>query len=96
MKQPNLYANFNGDDYQPARDNPRLRGQLLRVWTQVKDGRWQTLRSIADATGDPEASVSAQLRHLRKQRFGGYEIEKRHVRDGLYEYRLYTGSNNDS
>jgi hypothetical protein len=96
MKQPNLYANFNGDDYQPARDNPRLRGQLLRVWTQVKDGRWQTLRSIADATGDPEASVSAQLRHLRKERFGGYEIEKRHVRDGLYEYRLYTGSNNDS
>ena len=88
MKQPNLYANFNGDDYQPARDNPRLRGQLLRVWTQVKDGRWQTLRSIADATGDPEASVSAQLRHLRKDRFGGYEIEKRHVRDGLYEYRL--------
>jgi len=96
MKQPNLYANFNGDDYQPVRDNPRLRGQLLRVWTEIKDGRWQTLRSIADATGDPEASVSAQLRHLRKDRFGGYEIEKRHVRDGLYEYRLYTGADNDS
>ena len=96
MKQPNLYANFNGDDYQPVRDNPRLRGQLLRVWTQVKDGRWQTLRSIADATGDPEASVSAQLRHLRKERFGGYEIEKRHVRDGLYEYRLQTELTSDS
>ena len=96
MKEPNLYANFNGDDYQPVRDNSRLRGQLLRVWTQVKDGRWQTLRAISDATGDPEASVSAQLRHLRKERFGGYEIEKRHVRDGLYEYRLYLGSNNDS
>jgi hypothetical protein len=96
MKQPNLYANFNGDDYQPVRDNPRLRGQLLRVWTQVKDGRWQTLRAIADATGDPEASVSAQLRHLRKERFGGYEIEKRHVRDGLYEYRLQTELTSDS
>ena len=88
MKQVNANANFNGSDYVPERDNPRLKGQLLRVWQQIKDGRWQTLRAIADATGDPEASVSAQLRHLRKDRFGGFEIDKRHVRNGLFEYRL--------
>lgn len=90
MKQLNTNANFNGSDYVPERDNPRLKGQLLRVWHEVKDGRWLTLRAIADATGDPEASVSAQLRHLRKERFGGFEIDKRHVRDGLFEYRLVT------
>ena len=48
-------ADFDGSDYVPERDNPRLKGQLLRVWQEVKDGRWKTLRSIAVATGDPEA-----------------------------------------
>lgn len=88
MEEPDFDAHFNGDDYQPERDKERLRGQILRVWSEIKDGRWRTLRSIADATGDPEASVSAQLRHLRKPRFGSNEIEKRYVRNGLYEYRL--------
>lgn len=80
--------NFDGADYQPERDNPRLRGQLLRVWSEVKGGDWRTLRSIADKTGDPEASVSAQLRHLRKDRFGAHEVERRHKGNGVYEYRL--------
>jgi hypothetical protein len=80
--------NFDGADYQPGRDNPRLRGQLLRVWNEVKAGEWKTLRSIADCTGDPEASVSAQLRHLRKDRFGAHEVERRHKGNGVYEYRL--------
>jgi len=87
-KKPDFDAHFNGDDYQPGRDKKRLRGQILRVYTVIKDGRWHTLRSIADSTGDPEASVSAQLRHLRKPRFGCYDIQKRHVKNGLYEYRL--------
>ena len=86
--EPTFDAHFNGDDYQPDRDKERLRGQILRVYPVLKDGRWRTLRAIADTTGDPEASVSAQLRHLRKPRFGGYEIQKRYVRNGLYEYRL--------
>lgn len=41
--------------------------------------------------GDPAASVSAQLRHLRKPRFGGFVVEKRPRGDrerGLWEYRL--------
>ena len=88
MKQLNLNANFNGSDYIPSRDNLRLKGQLLRVWQEIKDGKWKTLRSIAEATGDPEASVSAQLRHLRKDRFGAFEIDKRYVNNGLFEYRL--------
>ena len=86
--EPSFDAHFNGDDYQPDRDKERLRGQILRVHTVIKDGRWRTLRSISDATGDPEASVSAQLRHLRKPRFGGFEIQKRYVKNVLYEYRL--------
>lgn len=79
---------FNGSDYQPSRDDIRLTGQLLRVWGIVSTGAWLTLRQIAAATGDPEPSISAQLRHLRKPRFGGHTVEKRYVRDGLFEYRV--------
>jgi hypothetical protein len=61
--------------------------QLDRITSFMKDGMWRTLADIATATGDPEASVSAQLRHLRKPQFGGFLVEKRRC-DGKYEYRV--------
>lgn len=82
---------FNGADYQPARDNARLTGQLARIFAAMQDGKFRTLREIALATEDPEASISAQLRHLRKPRFGSHTVEKRHrgePANGLYEYSL--------
>lgn len=79
---------FNGSDYDPMRDDSRLTGQLLRVWEVVKDGSWNTLDQIAAATGDPPASISAQLRHLRKQRFGGHKVEKHYVGNGLFQYKV--------
>jgi hypothetical protein len=79
---------FDGADYVPERDNVRLTGQLLRVWGVVSDGGWHTLREISNATGDPEASISAQLRHLRKPRFGGCTVEREHIDRGLYKYRV--------
>jgi hypothetical protein len=41
-------------------------------------GIWLTLAEIAEATEFAEASISAQLRHLRKAHHGGYHVEKRH------------------
>ena len=79
---------FDGADYSPDRDNPRLKGQILRVWDVMKDGQWRTLRQIADLTHDPEASISAQLRHLRKDRFGAHQIEREYIDNGAYKYRL--------
>lgn len=80
---------FDGSDYLPKRDDKRLIGQMLRVWEVMVDGQWRGLRAISDLTGDPEASVSAQLRHLRKPRFGGHTLEKRHNDAGsFFEYRL--------
>lgn len=79
---------FNGSDYVPTRDDVRLTGQLLKIWDVVSDGSWKTLRQIAEATGGPESSVSANLRHLRKPRFGGHTVEKVHVGEGLYRYRV--------
>mgnify|MGYP003344064058 FL=1 len=79
---------FNGADYDHDRDSVRLTGQLLRIWNVVVDGQWRTLKDIAQRTGDPEASISAQLRHLRKPRFGGYTVEREYLYNGLYRYRV--------
>ena len=40
-------------------------------------GTWLTLQELAQLTCYGEASISAQLRNLRKPRFGGYVLEKR-------------------
>jgi hypothetical protein len=79
---------FDGDDYLPKRDDVRLTGQLLRVWNAVCDQKWYSLKEIAEKTGDPEASISAQLRHLRKPRFGAHLVERLHITRGFYKYRL--------
>jgi hypothetical protein len=44
---------------------------------------WLTLTEISRMTRYGEASISAQLRHLRKPEFGGFFVEKRR-RDGEY------------
>jgi hypothetical protein len=74
-------------------------GQIAQQsYTQMWDanqvdagGGWLTLREIADLTSYGEASISAQLRHLRKPHFGGYVITKRRrgpVTNGAWEYRI--------
>lgn len=82
---------FDGDDYEPDDDDGRLTKQHERIKVLMLDGEWRTLAEIEEVTGDPGASVSAQLRHLRKSRFGSYVVEKRARGDrvfGLFEYRL--------
>jgi len=37
---------------------------------------WLTLHELARLTGYGEASVSAQLRHLRKPEYGGFVVDK--------------------
>ena len=93
MNQPDMFdkpyePHFNGPEYVPQRDWERLTSQIGRVFSCMKDGRWRSLSDIASITGDPEASVSAQLRHLRKERFGSHTVEKKHLGSGLYHYRL--------
>lgn len=82
---------FNGPEYVPAFDYSRLRGQQLAIWNFMKDGSWHTLSEIEDETGFPQASISAQLRHLRKPRFNSHIVDKRRRGDqtkGLFEYRV--------
>jgi hypothetical protein len=82
---------FNGPEYEPEHDHHRLTNQLDRIKSCMADGRWHSLGEISRLTGDPEASVSAQLRHLRKERFGSFIIERQprgNRHEGLFEYRL--------
>ncbi len=87
--QRELY--FDGETYEPEFDRSRLTGQLMRVYSVVRDGRWHTLRELSEECGGSEASVSARLRDLRKVRFGEHTVERRRIGDaksGLFEYRL--------
>lgn len=84
-------ADFNGPDYDPTLDKARLTGQILRVWEAMLDQQWRSLHEIAAITGDPESSISAQLRHLRKKKFGEHEVNRRRRGDrkqGLFEYQV--------
>ena len=80
---------FDGETYESALDKLRLGKQLLSVRLLMYDGVWRTLREIANELGIPEASASARLRDLRKERFGSHRVERRRrgeEKRGLFEY----------
>jgi hypothetical protein len=79
---------FDGATYRRALDHARLGKQLMRVALLMADGQWRTLHSIAAMTNDPEASISARLRDLRKRKFGGHTVERERIIGGLYRYRI--------
>jgi hypothetical protein len=57
----------------------------------MNDGQWRTLAEIEEITEDPQASISARLRDLRKERFGEHEVARRRRgsgQRGLFEYRI--------
>lgn len=92
-KQTSMFDNakFNGSDYIPLFDDERLTGQIKRVYSIMIDGVWRTLSDIEKLTSDPQASISAQLRNLRKPRFGSHTLNKRNRgerENGLFEYQL--------
>ncbi len=61
-------------------------------------GSWVTLEELARKTHFPEPSISAQLRHLRKEQHGGFAVEKRrrtsdevlrtNARERVWEYQV--------
>jgi len=75
-------------------DARRLRSQrdIIRdVMVSASDCEtWLTLGELRAITRYGEASISAQLRHLRRTENGGYEIVKRH-REGVSPLRPGSG-----
>ncbi len=77
---------------------PRTQREVLRdvMLSANECDAWLTLDELAAMTRYPAASISAQLRHLKKPQFGNYMVEKQlrtsaHREDGqgaVWEYRL--------
>jgi hypothetical protein len=77
----------------------RQRDVLCDVMLSARECEtWLTLDELAKLTHYPPASISAQLRHLRKPEYGGFVVEKRQRAVGkavrgedfgvVWEYRL--------
>jgi len=50
-------------------------GTLLdRVRDAMSDGEWHELSEIKNSCGGSDASVSARLRDLRKEKYGGHTV----------------------
>ncbi len=95
VQQPSLFGeeqtvtpDFDGATYRRDRDQARLAAQLGRVADALSDGEWWTLAELRATTGDPEASISARLRDLRKGKFGGYTVRAENLGGGVWRYRL--------
>lgn len=87
---------FNGSDYIPEYDNDRLSSQQDAIFDLMKDGVYRTLSKIKKETGYPEPSISAQLRHFRKPRFGSHIVNKMVTGNrsrGLFSYQLLLNKN---
>ncbi len=85
----------HGAAYDPVIDQPRLANQRDAIREFMLKGGWHTLAEIEAALGYPQASISANLRHLAKPQFGGYRKEKQRrclpfggEPTGTWEYKL--------
>ena len=79
---------FGGDTFDAVRDGERLKSQFERVRDLMTSGEWWTLADIALEAHCSEAGASARLRDLRKEKFGGYRIEREYSGNGLWKYRM--------
>ena len=71
---------FDGDTYDAAHDENRLRGALGRVFSLMIDGKRRTLPEIASQAETSEAGASARLRDFRKDKFKAVYPEVQDVR----------------
>lgn len=80
---------FDGVTYDEKRDRTRLKGQLEAVRRVLADGSWWRLEDLKARVGaNSDASVSARIRDLRKEKFGGYDIERKNLGGGVWVYRM--------
>ncbi len=88
---------LDGGGVADARRQRSQRETIRDVMLAASDcGTWLTLGELRALTSYGEASISAQLRHLKKSEYGGYDLLKRHREDAMrgapgefiWEYQL--------
>lgn len=80
----------HGATYSERRDKERLTKHLLAVFGLMKDSRWRSTASVAQAVGCQETTAHARMRQLRAI---GHGVPKRWVKgedgaSGHFEYAL--------
>ena len=67
------------DERTATQQRPPLQREVLRdvMLSAAQCNTWLTIEELARMTSYPPASISAQLRHSRKEQHGGYRLEKR-------------------
>ena len=69
-------------------DVPRIFTQFDELLNIMLYRGWFTLSQLHDLTGIPEASISAQIRHMKKPQFGSYIVNKRRMpNSAIWEYQ---------
>jgi hypothetical protein len=87
-------SSFGGSATLEKSDTKRLQGQLGQVYEIMADGQYRTLDFIANQIRTrygkevTTQSVSARLRDLRKEKFGGFKVNRRSLGDGLFSYQV--------
>lgn len=79
---------FDGPTYEATRDLSRLSNQFTKVFALMRDGAWRSLEQIVGQVGGTPQAISARLRDCRKLERGSHKVDRRHVHEGLHEYRL--------
>jgi hypothetical protein len=69
-------------------DGKILPRQLDLVRNLLADGEWWTIGELEQMLSQPAQSISARIRDLRKKEFGGFIIDREHIVDGIYEYKM--------
>lgn len=85
----NTSSSTYGPAYSPVLDGERIQKQHEVIRDFMLRSGWKTLAEIEEALGYPQASVSANLRHLRKPAFKEYRVEKRRRTTGTWEYAVF-------
>jgi hypothetical protein len=78
----------DGITFDRDRDGKRLNSAMERIFNFIQDGEWHTLEELAAVGQCSEACASARLRDCRKERFGGWQINRSHCGNGLWKYRF--------
>ena len=96
MREAGAFPAGEAEDgmFRPGRPQRETLLMVLRLAAEYET--WLTLAELALATRFPPASISAQLRHLRKAQYGGWAVEKRRrewvTEELVWEYRLAEGA----
>jgi hypothetical protein len=88
----NIVPDFDGFHYEPNKDKARLTKQIKKIYDVISSAKcWVTVDEINAhfVSPMPENSIQAQLRNLRKEKFGGHNVVGRYRSETrIFEYRL--------